>query len=222
MLSDPKYDPSKTGGGISSGTKLGPGITCAKFLGARGSRTNFEKHDAVNPDRLQIAKNLYLHAEAIQTIYNNFEFADHRLTVSDGIYTPVGNESPSGINALRITGEAIGYQLINKVGKTDSSKSFDLAVYWKDYIDYEKKGHKSVESLCTGQGLKYEHAHKFLRIFTDNSGTGLPGYAGADNGSEPGKGKGKGGSKQSYSQPRHSSFCACLYHFHACLPPPID
>lgn len=137
MLPDPKYNPSNSGG-ITSGTKLGPGITMAKFLGARGSRTNLEKHDEVFSDRLQLANNLYLHAEAMQTIYNNFEFSEYRLTVSDGVYTPVGNEKPKGINDSRIRGEAIGYQLVNKLGKVDSSKSYDLAVYWKDYIDYEK------------------------------------------------------------------------------------
>jgi len=135
MLADPKYKPS---GGITSGTKLGPGITMAMFLGARGSRTNLEIHDEVFSDRLQLANNLYLHAEAMQTIYNNFEFSEYRLTVSDGVYTPVGNEKPKGINDSRIRGEAIGYQLVNKLGKVDSSKSYDLAVYWKDYIDYEK------------------------------------------------------------------------------------
>jgi hypothetical protein len=54
MLPDPKYNPSNSGG-ITSGTKLGPGITMAKFLGARGSRTNLEKHDEVFSDRLQLA-----------------------------------------------------------------------------------------------------------------------------------------------------------------------
>jgi hypothetical protein len=44
----------------------------------------------------------------------------------------------NSINDLRRDGRAIGYQLIDKYGKTDPRKSFDLAVFWKDYIDYDK------------------------------------------------------------------------------------
>ena len=38
ILVDPQYNPEFEST-ITSATKLGPGITCAKFLGARGSRT---------------------------------------------------------------------------------------------------------------------------------------------------------------------------------------
>ena len=30
------------------------------------------------------------------------------------------------------------YQLIDRAGATDPQKTFDLAAYWKDYIDYDK------------------------------------------------------------------------------------
>ena len=48
------------------------------------------------------------------------------------------NHLIGSINDLRRTGRAIGYQLIDKNGKTDPRKSFDLAVVWKDYLDYDK------------------------------------------------------------------------------------
>jgi hypothetical protein len=185
ILVDPQYNPDLQGA-ITSNTKLGPGITCAKFLGARGSRTQFEKLYADSffgsADRKQIARNLVLHANAIQTVLTNPEFAQHRLIVSEGIYEPnpkfeiqeipagtegkakriarqndgasygkgpdgwiarvpvyVGETPTSGsINDLRRTGRAVVYQLIDKNGKTDPEKTFDLAVYWKDYIDYDK------------------------------------------------------------------------------------
>lgn len=148
LLTD-KYDPA--GKEITSKTSLGPGVTMAKFLGARGSRTTLKKlyNESFNgpPDFQQIARNLILHANILQSLYGIEEFAQHRLTVSEGIYEPnplfdeSGNyvgERPSGVLEKRRTGQAVVYQLIDKNGKTDLAKTFDLAVYWKDYIDYDK------------------------------------------------------------------------------------
>lgn len=185
ILVDPQYNPEFESQ-ITSSTKLGPGITCAKFLGARGSRTQFEKLYADGffgaPDLRQIARNLVLHANAIKSVVGDPVFAQHRLIVSEGIYEPnpkfevqeipagskenakklakqnpggsygkgtdgwvariplyVGERpTPGSINDLRRTGQAIVYQLIDKNGKTDPQKTFDLAVFWKDYIDYDK------------------------------------------------------------------------------------
>ena len=178
ILVDPQYNPEFEVS-ITSATKLGPGITCAKFLGAPGSRTQFEKLYGDNffgsADRKQIARNLVLHAQAMQTIISNPAFYEYRLIVSEGIYepnpihqvqeTPVGTQEeakklahgkgPDGwlakipvyqgekptansINDLRRTGRAVVYQLIDKNGKTDPQKTFDLAVFWKDYINYDK------------------------------------------------------------------------------------
>jgi len=185
ILVDPQYNPELMPR-ITSETKLAPGIACAKFLGAKGSRTQFEKlyrQDFFgSADRKQIARNLVLHANAMNMIAGNMDFAQHRLIVSDGIYEPnpkfeiselnagtekaakklakqfprgsygegpegwiarvplYTGETPSSgsINDLRRTGRAIGYQLIDKNGKTDPRKSFDLAVFWKDYLDYDK------------------------------------------------------------------------------------
>lgn len=185
ILVDPQYNPEFESS-ITSATKLGPGITCAKFLGARGSRTQFQKLYADGffgaPDLKQIARNLVLHTNAMKTVIGNTTFSQHRLIVSEGIYEPnpkfETQEIPSGseakakklarqnsggsygkgpdgwvariplyvgerpssnsVNDLRRTGRAIVYQLINKNGQTDPEKTFDLAVFWKDYIDYDK------------------------------------------------------------------------------------
>lgn len=185
ILVDPEHNPELQSK-ITSSTKLGIGITCAKFLGSKGSQTQFEKLYAENffnsADRNQIARNLVLHSHAINAAYSNPDFAQHRLIVSDGIYEPnpkfemtelpAGTEenaksisttvpkssygkgpdgwiarvpvymgerpTPDSKNDLRRDGRAIGYQLIDKQGKTDPRKSFDLALFWKDYIDYDK------------------------------------------------------------------------------------
>ena len=149
ILIDPKYDP--TGKEVTSKLKLGPGITMAKFLGARGSRTQIKKlyNKSFNgpPDLDQIARNLVLHSQIIQTVTSNLEYSQHRLIVAEGIYEPnpkfdlsgkyIG-EKPSDILELRRTGQAVVYQLVDRSGKTDPVKTFDLAVYWKDYINYDK------------------------------------------------------------------------------------
>lgn len=185
ILVDPQYNPELISR-ITSETKLAPGITCAKFLGAKGSRTQFEKlyrQDFFGSvDRKEVARNLVLHANAMNMVTGNLDFSQHRLIVSDGIYEPnpdfeiselnagtekaaknlakqfprgsygkgpdgwiarvplYTGETPSSgsINDLRRTGRTIGYQLIDKNGKTDPRKSFDLAVFWKDYLDYDK------------------------------------------------------------------------------------
>lgn len=184
LLVDPQYNPDLQAS-INSSTKLANGITCAKFLGSRGSRTQFEKlyneGFTTRVDRKQVARNLILHANAMISAITNIEFAQHRLIVSDGIYEPAGEfviveekaggqeearrraqatpgasfgKGPDGWivrvptfqrsgysnewQNKRRFGQSIGYQLIDKNGKTDPRKSFDLAVYWKDYIDYDK------------------------------------------------------------------------------------
>ena len=182
LLVDPKYDPR--GKKITSSTELGAGITMAKFLGARGSRTQLEKlyNESFSgpPDFEQIARNLVLHAQNLQSLIGIPDFEQYRLTVSEGIYEPnpkfqlveqpAGSEEnakkiaqsvdgatygkgkdgwivnlPSyvgeragGVLALRRTGRAVVYQLIGRNGKTDPRKTFDLAVFWKDYIHYDK------------------------------------------------------------------------------------
>ena len=85
ILVDPVFNPNFAGQ-ISSATKLGPGITVAKFLGAYGDRTPF---DFVGDEatRLSIARQLYLQSEMMRVIQGNTElFNDVRLIVSEGIY----------------------------------------------------------------------------------------------------------------------------------------
>jgi|TARA_R110000803_G_scaffold46198_4_gene96982 hypothetical protein len=136
ILPDPVYNPNFQTS-ITSGTKLGPGISIAKFLGAPGSRIQFER---ISGDRNQIARNLYLQTEIMRAAINNLQFNDHRLIVAEGLYVPATNENVSqeDINNDKQTGRAVVYQLIGKNGEIDHEKTFDLAVYWKDYTNYDK------------------------------------------------------------------------------------
>ena len=147
ILVDPQYRPT---GDITSATKLGPGITCAKFLGALGSRTQFDRlynEGFDGPiDREQVARNLVLHTKAIISAASNVEFAQHRIVVTEGIYEPYQEfnsdgytgERPTGFNEERRFGRGVGYQVIDRHGKSDPVKTYELAVFWKDYIDYNE------------------------------------------------------------------------------------
>ena len=92
ILVDPVFNPNKTGN-VSSATKLGQGVTIAKFLGAYGDRTAFN-HIGSNDDRQQIARQLYLQAEMMRVIQGNTElFNDVRLIISEGIYRAGASET---------------------------------------------------------------------------------------------------------------------------------
>jgi hypothetical protein len=139
ILPDPVYNPNFVESSeISASTKLGPGITIAKFLGAYGDRTPFN-HVGSASQRQQIARNLYLHAELMRTINGNTDlFNDVRLIVSEGIYKGGPDETVGGDNVKKQDGRLVVYQVVNQKGKIDHDATFDIAEYWKDYVFYEK------------------------------------------------------------------------------------
>ena len=137
IIVDPVFNPNKTGN-VSSATKLGPGVTIAKFLGAYGDRTAFN-HIGSNDDRQQIARQLYLQAEMMRVIQGNTElFNDVRLIVSEGIYREGPTETLAGDTSKKNKGELVYYQVIDKNGTIDFEKSFDIAEYWKDYTNFDE------------------------------------------------------------------------------------
>lgn len=137
IVVDPVFNPNKQSS-ISASTKLGPGVTVAKFLGAYGDRTAFN-HVGSNDDRKQIARQLYLQAEMMRVIQGNIElFNDVRLIVSEGIYREGPTETLTGDTSKKNKGELVYYQVIDKNGKLDFEKSFDIAEYWKDYTNFDE------------------------------------------------------------------------------------
>ena len=137
IVVDPVFNPNKTGN-VSSATKLGPGVTIAKFLGAYGDRTAFN-HIGSNDDRQQIARQLYLQAEMMRVIQGNTElFNDVRLIISEGIYREGPTETLAGDTSKKNKGELVYYQVIDKNGTIDFEKSFDIAEYWKDYTNFDE------------------------------------------------------------------------------------
>jgi len=135
LVVDPVYNPNLVAT-ITSATKLGPGITIAKFLGAYGDRTSFN-HIGTKKEREAIARQLYLQAEMMRMINGNIDlFNKVRLVVSEGIYRAGPDETLSGDTLAKSKGELVYYQVIGNDGIVDLETTFDVAEYWKDYADY--------------------------------------------------------------------------------------
>lgn len=136
---NPTYDPTKLGQ-ISSRTTLEQGVTMAKFLGGYGDPTTFD-HVATNDERVQIAKNLVLHAYLLKEIVSDQDdFDDFRLVVAEGIYKPSSTETvtPGSINDLKAKGRAVVYELRDRNGNIAVGKTWELADWWKDSLKFEK------------------------------------------------------------------------------------
>jgi len=118
ILVDPIYNPNFRSE-FTSETKLGPGITMSKFLGARGTPTNIQ---AFRGQEQQLARNLYLHAEAMRVIAETSAFNSIRLVATE----------------MSNVGTKVAYQVLGRNGKVDLQSSFDVAEFWKDYINYNK------------------------------------------------------------------------------------
>jgi len=138
-LPDPAYNPEFQKS-ISSRTKLAPGISLAKFLGGYGDQVTLS-HIATEEEKLDIAKHLYIHAQAMRTIdTHKGEFADFRLIVAEGLYRAGPDEDldVNSINFKMTKGLAVVYELLDENGNMNLEKTFDLAVYWKDNLQFEK------------------------------------------------------------------------------------
>jgi hypothetical protein len=136
---DPQYNPVYQTQ-ITSRTKLAPGISMAKFLGGYGDKMTMD-HIASSQERLQLAKQYYLHAQVIKLIAEDKElFSDYRLIVAEGLYRPAEGETlqKNSINYFLSNGQAVVYELVDTNGENAIKKTFDLAIFLKDYVDYEK------------------------------------------------------------------------------------
>lgn len=128
---------------ITSRTRLAPGITMATFLGGSGDPVTLT-HILDDNVRLKLAKQYTLHARVLRAVnsYNAVkEFKDFRLQVVEGLYRAEEGEEldvSDGLNYLMSRGRAVVYELINMKGEIAIEKTFDLAVYLKDTLNFEK------------------------------------------------------------------------------------
>ena len=116
LLVDAKYNPIFQES-ITSKTKLAPGISMAKFLGGDNDPVTLT-HITNDDERVLLAKQYVLHAEAMRTINSQnaiTEFKDYRLQVVEGLYRAEEGEDldvSDGVNYLMSRGLAVVYELI--------------------------------------------------------------------------------------------------------------
>tara|TARA_R110002074_G_scaffold25106_9_gene74724 strand:- start:1155 stop:1760 length:606 start_codon:yes stop_codon:yes gene_type:complete len=141
VLPDQKFNPNFQDI-ISSSTKLAPGVSLAKFLGTKGnpcSLTTVPKYQNDQTERKQLARNLYLHAELFRSVNGNTDmFKDVRLIVTESVYRGGPIETVAGDNLTKQEGRLVVYKVVGEDGKIDYERTFDLAVFWKDYMNYDK------------------------------------------------------------------------------------
>lgn len=136
---DNAYNPEKNLP-ISNETKLAKGIMMAKFLGGYGNAANLN-HITDDNDKLIIAKQYCMHASAMKTVSENFgKFRDYRLVVAEGLYKPYKDEQLqiNSVNYLKSKGRTVVYELRDQDGNIAHERTYDLAVYWKDNLQFEK------------------------------------------------------------------------------------
>jgi len=139
FIANPYYKPENQSE-VTSRTELAHGITIAKFLGGYGDSITFD-HVTTNDARIAIARNLILHAQLLKEIMlDTNEFDEHRLIVAEGLYRPAATEivTSGGLNDLKSKGRCVVYELRDRNGDIDNKKTFDLAGWWKDALQYEK------------------------------------------------------------------------------------
>ena len=142
FVPDHKYNPVFQTD-INPRTRLADGITLSKFLGSHADPVTMN-HLTEVAERKNLAKQYMLHAEAMKTI--NFatgtsEFENFRLEVLEGMYVPESGENldkTDGINHLLTSGQAVVYGLYGLDGEVAIEKTFDLALYWKDHVNFDK------------------------------------------------------------------------------------
>lgn len=143
VIPDPLYNPetqsyTQTQSPITPRTKIGRGITIAKFLGSSGNKTSFD-HIEYESLRREIARNLTLHARAIDLINGNtFRFNDHRVVVSEGVCKrhPIDTGDPT--MAAKALGRLCYYQVVDVYGDIDFEKTFDVAMFWIQHLKFQK------------------------------------------------------------------------------------
>jgi hypothetical protein len=93
--------------------------------------------------RKNIARNLQIHAWYLSQVNSGavFDNSLYQFKVQRGFYNPGPTESPSSgsVNALATEGRAVVYELVSKGnGQVDVAKTYDLALYLKDFLPFEK------------------------------------------------------------------------------------
>jgi hypothetical protein len=124
---------------ITARTRIAHGISMARFLGGYGDRFTLDHLSQSN--RLKLAKQYVLQSDVIKLVSENMgDFSDYRLVVAEGYYRPGPEEALTrgSTNYYLANGQAVVYELIDENGKTAVEATFDLSVYFKENLNFEK------------------------------------------------------------------------------------
>lgn len=100
-------------------------------------------HISDTTQRLQIARNLQMHAWYLSVINKSrlFDHNAYELAVEQGLYKRSAQETltAGSVNDLGQTGRAVVYSVVNRVTrKVDVVKTYDVAVFVKDFLPFDK------------------------------------------------------------------------------------
>lgn len=132
IVPNPKFNPLKQAE-ITARTRLSDKITLSRFINADIPSRVFKNRDLAF--KQQTAKYLYAHAMFLEMVRDNEdEFDGVMLQVAEGIYQPGKDETVTkdSLNFKKFTGHAVVYKVIDKSGKVNNKRTFDLAAYYKD------------------------------------------------------------------------------------------
>ena len=124
----------------TSRTELAQGIVIGRYLGGYGDSITFD-HVIDNSEKIKIARNLLLNANANRAIMVDKDvYSEHRLVVAEGLYRPYTNETVTAgsVNDFKQKGQCVVYELHDRTGNIDLKKTFDLASWWKDSLQFQK------------------------------------------------------------------------------------
>lgn len=132
-LFNPDFQPT-----ITPRTKLGVGISMAKFLSGNDRQQSVNHLSAIDMRRL--AKQYSMHAKAMSFIQNSPKFSRVRLVVAEGYYRQLTGENldVDSINYYLSTGQAVIYEVINMEGEIDHEMTFDVAEAMINNIEFYK------------------------------------------------------------------------------------
>lgn len=135
---DVRYNPDKQDK-ITQKTLLAPGIPLSKFVSTYGDPITIE-HITSQDERKAIARNLVPQAEILGLFLRLKKFDNYNLVVAEGLYKPEPNENyeAGGLKDLATKGRVVSYELYDVKGNSALEKLYDLAVYLKDNVQYEK------------------------------------------------------------------------------------
>lgn len=125
-------------GEINARTALGPSIKLARFLGGHGDPQTLNSITD-ETQRVRIAKNLYLHANFMNTVQDYLDEQNrYSLQVVEGFYVPEEDLETDSLNFKMSRGQCVVYELRDRNGLIPIQKTYELAVHIKDFFNFEK------------------------------------------------------------------------------------